>query len=305
MNQPVVTISVYTYNSSKYILETLESIKEQTYPNLILQICDDCSTDNTIDLCKKWIDDNKERFVKTKIIIPEYNTGPSGNANRGWDACETEWLKEIAGDDLLLPNCIEDNLKYVEEHPDTVVVFSKVKTFRVYLWKYKWERESWHDYNFFKLPANEQYNSLIYNGNHLPAASCFCNIRSLRELNIRHDERIPLLEDYPKWLMLTHKGIKLNFMDKITIKYRLRNNSLSRGLFSPRFFKSNMLLYLYYYQKEINNENDYDKIYNLMCDRINIFYRETYNTATSLDYWIGYVILFPWHLYKKLYSKSE
>ena len=75
-DKPVVTISVITYNSSKYVLETLESIKAQTYPNIRLQICDDCSTDNTIELCKKWIKDNKERFVKTKIIIPPANTYP-------------------------------------------------------------------------------------------------------------------------------------------------------------------------------------------------------------------------------------
>ena len=41
--QPIVTISVTAYNSSRYIRETLESIKAQTYKNIILQIADDCS----------------------------------------------------------------------------------------------------------------------------------------------------------------------------------------------------------------------------------------------------------------------
>ena len=51
----LVSISVITYNSSKYILDTLDSVKAQTYPNLELVISDDCSTDNTIDLCKDWV----------------------------------------------------------------------------------------------------------------------------------------------------------------------------------------------------------------------------------------------------------
>ena len=155
MEKPIVTIGVLTYNSSKYIIETLESIKAQTYPNLILQISDDCSTDNTIELCEKWIKENKDRFVKNKIIVPEHNTGVSGNANRNWDACETEWFKEIAGDDLLIPNCIEEFMNYVDIHPDAVFVFSKVDCFGT-------SRENlnrvndFFDYSFFNLSVEEK-----------------------------------------------------------------------------------------------------------------------------------------------------
>ncbi len=52
---PLVSIIVCTYNSSKYVLETLESAKEQTYQNVELIVSDDCSTDNTVELCRKWI----------------------------------------------------------------------------------------------------------------------------------------------------------------------------------------------------------------------------------------------------------
>ena len=64
-----VTVNVLTYNSSKYVLETLESIKTQTYQPLILHICDDCSTDDTVKICKKWIGENSDRFIKTKIRL--------------------------------------------------------------------------------------------------------------------------------------------------------------------------------------------------------------------------------------------
>lgn len=294
---PTVTVSVITYNSSKYVIDTLDSIKSQTWQNLILQVCDDCSTDNTVELCKKWIEDNKDRFVKSKIIIPKYNTGVSANFNRSWDSCETDYIKDIAGDDLLFPNCIEDNMAYVREHPDAVVVFSRVKPFKVRFWKKIWGKESCHDYSFFSLTPSEQYHYLLYNGNHLPAAPCFYNITKLRELGIRHDERIPLLEDYPKWVVFARKGVTFHFLDKHTVGYRLNEKSLSIGLFSPVFYKSNLLFYLYYYQDEIKNESDRDAIYNLMCDEALKFYCKTYNFAThyhnSLDYKIGHTVLFP------------
>lgn len=307
LEHPVVTVSVTTYNSSKYVLETLESIKQQTWKNILLQISDDFSSDNTIDLCRKWIEENKDRFVETRILTVDHNTGVSANVNRGWDACTTEYYKGIAGDDLLLPNCIEDNMAYVREHPDAVVVFSRVRPFRVHWGKKVWGKESWHDYNFFSLAPSEQYHYLLYDGNHLPAAPCFYNITKLRELGIRHDERIPLLEDYPKWIMFARKGVTFHFMDKHTVGYRLNEKSLSIGLFSPVFYKSNLLFYLYYYQDEIKKESDRDAIYNLMCDKAMRFYSVTYKNAIdcrkSLDYKIGHTLLLPIRILKKILIK--
>jgi len=245
MNKPIVTVGVTTYNSSKYVIETLESIKSQTYPHLILQISDDCSTDNTIELCKKWIEDNKERFIKTKVIVPEHNTGVSGNANRNWDACETEWFKGIAGDDLLLPNCIEDNLKYVKEHPDAVFVFSKPKPFGASEKKCEKIMRKF-DFSFFNLTSEQQLNYLM-SKNCIPASTTFCNILQIRTIGIRHDERIPYLEDWPKWINVLKKGIKLFYMNKETVLYRIHEKSLSNiDIASMKFYESNRLFYFYY-----------------------------------------------------------
>jgi glycosyltransferase involved in cell wall biosynthesis len=77
----LVSIVVITYNSSKYILETLESIKQQTYKNLELIITDDCSKDNTVVLCQDWLDVNKHGFIRTKLITTPPNKLPTININ--------------------------------------------------------------------------------------------------------------------------------------------------------------------------------------------------------------------------------
>ncbi len=255
MKLPVVTVGILTYNSSEFIIETLESVKAQTYPRLILHISDDCSTDNTIDLCKNWIDKNKDRFEKTKIIVPDYNTGVSANANRDWDACETEWLKEFAGDDLLMPNCIEDNIKFVEENPDAVLVFSKVKCFGVSDERCKRHEEKIFDYSFFQMSPNEQYERIKY-ASCLPTTSAFYNITKLRQCGLRHDERIPLLEDRPKWLNAIRMGIKFHFFDKKTVLYRLHEESLSNtSILSPKFYESTRLAFFYYVFQDMYKNN--------------------------------------------------
>ena len=244
MDKPIVTVSVCTYNSSKYVLETLESIKAQTYPNLILQIGDDCSTDNTIEICRRWIEQNKDRFVKTKIIVPKHNTGVAGNMNRSWDACETEWFKGVAGDDLLMPNCIEEYMQYVSEHPEIVFVFSRVYCFGT-LQEQVDKVSSVFDYSFFELSSEAKMDRLFIRGNCIPAATYFCNIYKIRKKGIRHDERIPFLEDLPLWINVIKAGVNMNFVDKTLVKYRV-GSGLSTKSPSLNFQKSVRLVFIYY-----------------------------------------------------------
>ena len=60
----LVTVVVVTYNSSKYVLETLDSIFEQTYKNIELIITDDGSSDNTVELCREWLTHYGDRFTQ-------------------------------------------------------------------------------------------------------------------------------------------------------------------------------------------------------------------------------------------------
>ena len=243
-SQVVVTVSVITYNSSKFVLETLESIKAQTYQPLILNVCDDCSTDDTVEICEKWIDKNKDRFIETKIIVPEHNTGISGNINRGIDACKTEWLKFIAGDDLLKPQCIEEYIKYVIVHPDIVVAFSRVDVFGP-VKEVVGDVNKVFDYSFFKLSPSEQYDRLVFKGNCIPASTSFFNMIRLRELNIRADERIPLLDDYPMWINMLKKSVLFHFVDKALVYYRVGGISSGKSI-SSRYRQSLELFYYYY-----------------------------------------------------------
>lgn len=123
---PLISVVIITYNSSKYILETLESIKAQSYKNIELIVSDDCSTDNSVELSTKWINENRDRFTNAKIITTPVNTGISANCNRGLRECTGEWIKILSGDDILLKNSIKDNFNYASEHPEASFIFSNV-----------------------------------------------------------------------------------------------------------------------------------------------------------------------------------
>ena len=246
MNKPLVTVCVITYNSSKFVLETLESIKAQTYENIELIVSDDCSKDNTIEVCKAWIYKNNSRFANTKLITSKKNTGIAANANRGLRQAKGEWVKGIAGDDILLPNCLSDNIEYVLKHPEVEVLFSNDILF--YDWNNveKIMKPDKETLSFYTHTATQQYDDLFsMKGNKLRTTTLFLKVSIAQKY--LYNEKYRNLEDWPEWFNLTEHGIKISYMDKNTIRYRVGNN-ISVG--NKSHFTSDVMydsLILFYY----------------------------------------------------------
>lgn len=246
MNHPLVSIPIVTYNSAEFIIETLESVKAQTYPRLELIVSDDCSKDNTVALCREWLAQNKDRFERTQLIEAKRNTGVSANLNRAEAACTGEWVKFLDGDDLLLPTCVQDYMDFVEAHPETIYMFSRIEAFGASEERNRYYTEKVFDYTIFDLDAKQQYEKLIWQ-NCIMSSTCMYNRKKNAELGLKNDERIPLLEDWPRWINVTKKGIQLSFLDKVKVMYRIHEKSLSTsGTISPSYRLSNMLLSKYY-----------------------------------------------------------
>lgn len=308
-NQSLVSVPVITYNSSKFVLETLESIKAQTYQNIELIISDDCSTDNTVELCQQWVEQNKNRFVRTQIITSEVNTGVSANGNRGRDACQGEWIKGIAGDDLLMPNCVEDCVEYVNNNPDIIYLFGKIKAFGATEQLNTHFENNVFDYSFFDLKTDEQLERLIFEGNCVPASTCFYNRKKAIDLGIRNDERIPLLEDWPKWINILEKGVKLEYMDKVIVRYRIHDDSLTTSKrASVRSVESMQLFNLYYRYPIWIRKSEECAACMMIKDYIDLYtslsaIEDKYNNLQrSYSYRLGKFILAPFKKIKHLFK---
>ena len=252
--QPLVGIEIITYNSSDFILETLESAKNQTYKNLELIISDDASTDDTVQICYDWIKKNKGRFVRTKIITVQKNSGVATNCNRAIKAAQSEWIKFCAGDDILLPNCIADNVNFVKKHKGVKVLLSQ-------LYKFSGKFSPEKHYTNYPLgkpmnlmdptfSAKDQYHRLLLSDRITYTPSYFFNKQVILSVG-GYDESIYYVEDYPMWLKLTKAGLRLYFMEKVTVAYRFHEASLNTqqysGLFSPQFLRTELMRKKYVY----------------------------------------------------------
>lgn len=244
MLDPLVTIVVATYHSSKYVLETLESVKLQTWQNIELIISDDCSTDNTVDICQRWLEGNKTRFVRAELITVPQNTGVSANCNRCIRAAAGDWIKFIAGDDILLPGCMEANVAFVKENPGANAIFSQV---RLYLNEFKEQSflrivPANHPMNIMDpgFSATDQHRLLLLSDRITFTPSVFLNKAALLSVG-GYDEENRLIEDYPMWLKLTKAGNKLFFFSQPTVGYRMHNAAANNledyGLFKATFLR--------------------------------------------------------------------
>lgn len=279
---PLVSVAVLCYNSSSTILETLDSIYIQTYSPIELIVSDDCSTDNTIEIVEQWIDSHRDRFVRAIILKPAHNTGQSANYNRAFDACEGEWIKEIDGDDKLTTTCIEDLIKYVKkEHPDAVYVFGRIKAFGGNEHERTFVENQLFDYTFFQKSPKEQLRFLIHERNCVPSPGSFYNRQAMKEIGFRCDERIPYLEDYPKWINLLKAGVKYNFMDKVVAEYRV-DSGISNGIASPRYYETNRKFFFLYQFPEWVKENEEDA-YARLLEHEKSVYQQYYNKENEIS----------------------
>jgi glycosyltransferase involved in cell wall biosynthesis len=114
--QPLVSIIIPTFNSEKYIAETLESVLQQTYVNWECIIVDDFSTDNTLKIIKQYqeIDNRILHQNKTK----NRPKGPSSSRNLAVEIAKGDYLIFLDSDDLLSVNCLKNRVETFKQNPD-------------------------------------------------------------------------------------------------------------------------------------------------------------------------------------------
>lgn len=223
---PLVSVIALSYQSAETIIETLNSIYEQTYSRIELIICEDCSNDGTNEICKNWLDMNSARFEKAILIAQEKNKGVVKNYNDGISKSSGEWLKPIACDDVLDAEAIElmvrsselfksewifcDWIKFTTEIPSEILFQNKaIEINEVYV----------NENNIKKRIINE---------NIFKAPCLFISKRLIDKVG-GLDIRFKHLDDWPLWIKLIENGNFPILINKKLVFYRVRKESISNN----------------------------------------------------------------------------
>lgn len=140
-NLPLVSIAMCTYNGERYLEEQLSSLIEQDYPNLEIIICDDKSTDNTINILGTF----EKKYDYVQVVYNEVNLGFMKNFEKALLACKGDYIALCDQDDVFLPHKIST---FMEHIGDFDLIYSQVKLVDAHLRPFEGRR--FPDYNLLE-----------------------------------------------------------------------------------------------------------------------------------------------------------
>ena len=116
---PLVCICIPTYNAAATVRETLKSILAQTYPNLVVHVSDNASTDGTLSII--------ESIADSRVTIHRHavNIGGEGNFNRCIQLAEGEYTALFHADDIYEPDIVTKQVAFLEANPEAGAVFTE------------------------------------------------------------------------------------------------------------------------------------------------------------------------------------
>ncbi len=106
----LVSVIMPSYNTAKFIKETVDSVINQTYQNFEIIIVDDCSTDNTDEVIA-GIKDERIKYIKN-----EKNSGAAVSRNRALREAKGKWIAFLDSDDVWLPQKLEKQISFMKQN---------------------------------------------------------------------------------------------------------------------------------------------------------------------------------------------
>lgn len=239
---PLVSIIIPTYNRAHLICETLDSILEQTYTNWECIVVDDGSTDNTAKVLAHYIEkDNRFQYYQRP---KEKIKGPNSCRNYGFEMSKGAYINWFDSDDVYLKEALETFVSNINEDVD-VVICKLVKI-----------DSSTNEVIGYNRIFSENLLAKYYTG-FLSFYTCGPLWRkTFLEKQIElFDENIRFLDDWDFNLRMLYENPKINFLDKILIKYKIDSNSLSHQIYKLRTTEIHSEIYAREKQLRLIKEN--------------------------------------------------
>jgi glycosyltransferase involved in cell wall biosynthesis len=109
----LVTVAISLFNYARFIEECLASIAAQTHPSLDPVIVDDCSTDASSEVARRWLESHGQRFLRASILRHAHNQGLAQARNTAFRYSRVDPVFVVDADNQLYPRAVERLLPYV------------------------------------------------------------------------------------------------------------------------------------------------------------------------------------------------
>ena len=116
-SRPMISVLIPIFNGERYLQESLESIKSQTFIDFEILLIDDGSTDGSMSILNKFAQHDKRVRVISKT-----NSGLTDTLNHGLLECRGNWVARMDQDDIASPKRLELQVKKFESDDALVLV---------------------------------------------------------------------------------------------------------------------------------------------------------------------------------------
>lgn len=232
----LVSIVTPTFNSEKYIRETIASVQNQSYTNWEMITVDDCSEDNTVAIVKEL----QKEDQRIKLIQSEKNSGPAISRNKGIQEVSGKYMTFLDADDIWFPNFIKNSIETIKK-TGTHFVFSS----------YRRSNENLEFvYSDFIVPERVTYTDILKTN----SISCLTAFLDIEILGKKFMPEVYKRQDMGLWLRYLKEIPFAYGIKEPQAIYRIRQNSLSRK-------KSDLLKYQWQFYRRVENLSFISSLY--------------------------------------------
>jgi glycosyltransferase involved in cell wall biosynthesis len=120
MSQPLVSIVTPIYNGAEFLAECIESVLAQTYPNWDYTLLDNCSTDNSVEIARRYA--AMDPRIRVQVNQEFLRAIPNHNAALRQASPASKYCKVVFADDWISPECLERMVRLAEANPSVGIV---------------------------------------------------------------------------------------------------------------------------------------------------------------------------------------
>lgn len=235
----LVSIITPTFNSAKYIAETIRSVQSQTYPNWEMLIVDDGSSDDTVSL----VTEIAKTDSRLKLFPLRENVGPAKARNTGIQNATGDYMTFLDADDIWFPGFIENSIATIQ-NTGIPFVFSS----------YRRSNENLEFvYSDFIVPEKVTYTDILKTN----SISCLTAFLHIKMLGKKYMPEIRKRQDMGLWLQYLKEIPFAYGIQEPKAIYRIRENSLSRD-------KKKLISYQWQFYREVEKLNVLQSAYYLL-----------------------------------------
>jgi glycosyltransferase involved in cell wall biosynthesis len=228
MKEALVSIIIPTYNSEKFIMDTIQSVQNQTYKNWEVILVDDCSSDNTVFIVLEMIQkDSRIQFFQLKK-----NSGTGIVRNIGVNNANGRYIAFLDADDLWVPNKLKKQIDFLSNN-DLPFTFSFYDCI---------DEEGNSLEKRVEAPLNLSYRQLFF-------CNYIGNLTGIYDVNYFGKIAISSMrkrQDWMLWLTILKKIKVAKPVPESLALYRVRKNSISTSKFN--LIKYNFSVYRSYHR---------------------------------------------------------